>query len=94
MGIILSSCGEVKQIGQLELLSTKSSTVTATELLASPTYSKKDIRKKAEDSIDEAIDKELTKYPGASHMANVRIYQVEKLFGYKYSVQGEIIGTR
>lgn len=92
--VVLASCGEIKQIGQVELLSTKSSTVTATDVLATPTYSKKEIRKRAEDSIDEAVDKELSKYPGASHMTNVRIYQVEAIFKIKYSIEGEIIGTK
>lgn len=87
----ISSCSEIKQIGSLQVVSTKSLVCNQFESLALPTYKNKEIRKKAKNTIDQAIDVELSLYSGSTHMINVKIYQVDKMFGAKFSVIGEVV---
>jgi len=92
--LLLNSCGTIIEVGQLDVASTNGNEVKKGEVLAEPTYKNKDIRKNSEKSIDLAIDKELAKYPGATHMENVRIYLIDNGNKPKFAVQGKIIKSK
>ena len=92
--LFLNSCAEIQQIGALQVAGTKAIKSVETETLGVPTYKDKEIRQKASKSIDQAIDLELTKYPGATHMVNVKIYMVTGYWKVKYAVIGEIVKSK
>ncbi len=51
----LASCSEIKQIGSLQVVSTKGLACNQFESLALPTYKNKEIRQKAKNTIDQAM---------------------------------------
>lgn len=94
IGLGLMSCNDIKQIGSAQVISTKSFKSIEGETVSHPTFKNKEIRKKAKKSIDQAIDMELANNPGATHMINVKIYAVDKLFGTRYAVIGDVVKSK
>jgi hypothetical protein len=92
--LLMASCAEIKQIGSAQVISTKSFKSIEGETLSTPSFKNKEIRKKAQKTIDKAIDVELANNPGATHMVNVKIYSIDKLFGTKFSVIGEVVKSK
>jgi hypothetical protein len=90
----MTSCAEIHQIGSVQVISTKSFNSVEGQSLSMPTYKDKEIRKKAQKTIDKAIDVELAENPGATHLINAKIYLVEKMFSVKFAVIGEVIKSK
>lgn len=76
--ICITSCKSVRQIGKMNMLSTRNiNTETKYELLSSYTGgTKKQLKKSKEENIEHAITNTVKKVPGGEFMMNVTIYQI------------------
>lgn len=87
-----ASCKSVKQIGTLNMLSTRNiNTTFEYKLLSSySNASKSDLKKNRFTTIDEAINNTVKNTPGGEFLMNVKIYKIGKS---KYAVSGDVWGS-
>lgn len=95
MSLFFSSCVSVKEIGDLNMVSTRNVESDAHYTLIS-TYiggDKTEIRKSRSKTIDDAINQTVKSIPGGEYLKNVKIYEVYhgKNNSY-YAVEGDVWG--
>lgn len=93
-GTAISSCTSVKQIGKVNMVSTRNIDPNLDYSLIS-TYSggsKRELKKSRAKSIEDAIDQTVKKVPGGEFAMNVKIYTVRKINREYIAVEGDVWG--
>lgn len=92
----MSSCIQFKEIGRLNAVSTRNVDFGNTKYKLLASYAgehKKDVKKTAAESIEQAINNVIRKWPGGEFMTNVKLYQVSAFNPKKkYAVAGDVYG--
>lgn len=90
--MIAASCSpSLVQIGKLNMLSNRNIDKTANYQLIS-SYSggiEKELKKTKAETLEEAIDQTVKKYPGGEYLMNVKVYAVK---GKYYAAEGDVWG--
>ncbi len=89
--LAFSACSSVKQIGQVNMISTRNIDASANyELLSAYVGGRKsELRSNKAKTIDEAINKTVKNIPGGEYLMNVKIYRVGESY---YAVEGDVWG--
>ena len=89
--VVLSACSSVKQIGHVNMISTRNIDASANyELLSSYVGGRKsELRNNKSRTIDEAINKVVKNIPGGEYLMNVKIYRVGDSF---FAAEGDVWG--
>lgn len=94
MIILLSNCTNIKQIGKLNMISTrniesKANYVSVRNYMGG---GKRELKKLKGKTLDEAIDNVVRNTPNGEFLKNVKIYRLHKLFSTWYAVEGDVWG--
>ena len=94
----MNSCITYKEIGRVNMVSTRNVTPGSTKYKLLASYAgedKDDMKKCADKTLEEAINRTIRKYPGGEFMTNVKFYRVHIPFHpkQKYAVGGDIYGV-
>jgi hypothetical protein len=89
--VLLSACSSVKQIGQVNMISTRNIDTSADyELLSAYVGGRKsELRNNKSNTIDEAVNKVVKNVPGGEYLMNVKIYRVGDS---RFAVEGDVWG--
>jgi hypothetical protein len=94
IGTTILSCTSVRQIGKVNMVSTRNIDPNLDYSLIS-TYSggsKRELKKSRAKSIEDAIDQTVKKVPGGEFAMNVKIYTVRKINREYIAVEGDVWG--
>lgn len=88
---VLFSCSTVKQVGQLNMISTRNIEPKLNYEVVSRYSggSQKELRKARSLTIQDAIDKTVRKIPGGEYLVNVKVYLVNNRY---FAVEGDVWG--
>lgn len=91
--ISVNSCTSVKEIGSLNMISTRNiDTNFHYQLVASYSGgSKKELKKSEAKTIQDAMNNTVRKVPGGEFLMNAKIYLVDKTY---FAVEGDVWGTQ
>ncbi|MBQ7532016.1 MAG: hypothetical protein IJT12_09975 [Paludibacteraceae bacterium] len=95
MAALLSSCVSVKEIGHVNVLSTRNTELGSVKYSRIATYageSKQELKKSRAVTIDEAINNTIRQYPGGEFMTNVKIWLITQGKNNFFAVSGDIYG--
>lgn len=89
---LLSACTSVKQIGKLNMISTRNVDSKMEYALVSSYAggSKKELKKSRAKTIEDAIDQTVRSVPGGEFLKNVKVYIVNSQY---FAVEGDVWGT-
>lgn len=89
---LLASCTSFKQVGSVNMISTRNVENGAdyTLIRSYMGASKKELKKTRATTLDEAINDVVKNTPGGEHLRNVKIYLVN---GTYFAVEGDVWGT-
>lgn len=94
--MLLTSCVSVKEIGNLNVLSSRNVVFDGSHKYARvATYageSKSELKKSKAVTIDEAVNNTVRQYPGGEFMSNVKIWAITKGNEIRFAVSGDIYG--
>lgn len=91
----LTSCVSVKEIGHVNVLSTRNTELGHVKYARIATYAgeaKQELKKSRAKTIDEAINTTVRHYPGGEFMSNVKIWLITKGDKHFFAVSGDIYG--
>lgn len=95
VAVVFSSCVTVKEVGHLNMLSTRNVELGSQKYVRVATYageSKSELRKSKAKSIDDAINNTVRQYPGGEFMTNVKVWAIMKKRDIYFAVSGDIYG--
>ena len=99
LSVMFTSCVGIKNIGQLNMVSTRNIETTQKYHLIQKyvTLDKKEMKKTRAESIQEAVDAIVKKVDGGEYLMNVKVYQISHYrYGqgtaYYFSVEGDVWG--
>ncbi|AEA42433.1 hypothetical protein [Fluviicola taffensis] len=95
VGASVTSCTSVKQIGKVNMISTRNIDPNLDYSLIS-TYSggsKRELKKSRAKSIEDAIDQTVKKVPGGEFVMNVKVYTIHKFNKEYLAVEGDVWGN-
>lgn len=92
---LLSSCVSIKEIGHVNVLSTRNTELGDVKYARIATYageSQQELKKSRAVTIDEAINSTIRQYPGGEFMTNVKIWLITNGKKNFFAVSGDIYG--
>lgn len=90
---LLTSCMDVKQIGDINMISNRNIESSGNYVLIKRYVggSKKEIKKFRAKTIEQALDNTIKSTDGGEFMKNVKVYQINKK---RFAVEGDIWGLK
>lgn len=93
---ILTSCTSIKEIGRLNVISTRNVELGNQKYAKIATYAgetKKELKKAKCTSLDEAVNAIVRKYPGGEFLTNAKVWMIIKGNKTYFSASGDIWGV-
>ncbi len=93
--LLLTSCVSIKEIGHVNVLSSRNVVFDGTKYARIATYageSKTELKKSRARTIDDAVNATVRHYPGGEFMSNVKIWKISKGNSTYFAVSGDIFG--
>lgn len=96
MIIFISSCSNIKRIGDLNMISNRNIDTKENYVLIERYVndSKREIKKSKAKTIEEAIDKTVKNVNGGEFIKNAKIYMIQKKNKYYFAVEGDVWGVK